>query len=60
MCVQIHDELVFEVRQEVLPAACKVIKQVMESVQARWQLAVPFPVKLRVGPNWGMLEPYLV
>lgn len=52
---QVHDELLFEVKVSVLQQACSLIKRCMENAVA---LSVPFPVKLRVGPSWGELEPY--
>lgn len=53
--LQVHDELLFEVKSSVLQQACSLIKNCMENAVA---LSVPFPVKLRVGPSWGELEPY--
>ena len=50
-----HDELLFEVRSDVLEQACVLIKHCMEDAV---QLSVPFPVKLKTGPSWGELEPY--
>lgn len=55
MAMQVHDELLFEVRSDMLEQACSVIKGCMEHAVS---LSVPFPVKLRAGPNWGELEPY--
>lgn len=52
---QIHDELLFELREDVLPAAAAEIRQQMEGAM---QLEVPTPVQLRVGSNWGCLQPY--
>ena len=53
--MQVHDELLFEVRSDVLQQACMLIKGCMENAV---QLSVPFPVKLKTGPSWGELEPY--
>ena len=53
--LQVHDELLFEVKSSMLQHACIIIKQCMENAVS---LSVPFPVKLRVGPSWGELEPY--
>lgn len=55
---QVHDELLFEVQRDQLAAAAKLVREVMEGVQAKWQLRVPLPVQLRVGPSWGHLAPY--
>ncbi len=55
VALQVHDELLFEVKSSVLQQACLLIKSCMENAVT---LSVPFPVKLRVGPSWGELEPY--
>ena len=57
VAVQVHDELLFEVKSSVLQQACSLIKSCMENAVT---LSVPFPVKLRVGPSWGELQPYHV
>ena len=54
-CLQVHDELLFEVRSDVLQQACTLIKGCMENAV---QLSVPFLVKMKTGPSWGELEPY--
>jgi DNA polymerase I len=53
--VQIHDELVFEVRKDVLPAAALLVKEAMERAV---ELRVPLPVKLKTGSSWGHLHEY--
>lgn len=45
MLLPIHDELVFEVRDEYLPRAARVIQQAME--------ACSFPLPLHVDGKWG-------
>jgi DNA polymerase theta len=57
VALQVHDELLFEVKSSVLQQACSLIKSCMENAVT---LSVPFPVKLRVGPSWGELQPYHV
>ena len=49
-CGQVHDELLLEVEQAVLPRAVQVIKECMEGV---WQLRVPLRVKAKAGPQLG-------
>ena len=49
MLLQVHDELVFEVRQDLLEKATKIIKQTMENVV---QLSVPLVVEVGVADNW--------
>jgi len=52
--VQIHDELLLEVDEDVLPCASRLVRECMEGAAA---LSVPMRVKLTVGPSWGQLEP---
>jgi len=49
MILQVHDELLFEVRTDALDALKALVKPAMENVHA---LAVPLVVDLKVGPNW--------
>ncbi len=49
MLLQVHDELVFEVRNDRVNAAFQEIKKHMEAVV---QLSVPFVVDVGVGDNW--------
>ncbi len=49
MVLQVHDELVFEVKQEFTLEACEQIRQKMVQALA---LAVPLEVSIGVGPNW--------
>ncbi len=50
MLVQVHDELVFEAPEEVVPAAVEVIREVMEGVVP---LKVPLRVDVATGANWA-------
>jgi DNA polymerase-1 len=49
MILQVHDELLFEVRADALDALKTLVKPAMENIHA---LAVPLVVDLKVGPNW--------
>jgi DNA polymerase-1 len=49
MLMQVHDELVFEVKEEQLDAVQSEIKQIMESAM---QLQVPLIVDIGTGDNW--------
>ncbi len=49
MILQVHDELLFEVRADALDALKALVKPAMENVHT---LAVPLVVDLKVGPNW--------
>ncbi len=49
MLLQVHDELIFEVREETLESAKQAIKQCMETAV---NLSVPLLVDVGVGKNW--------
>ena len=51
--LQVHDELVFEVRQEKIKKYAKKIKEIMENVH---RFSVPIKVDVSAGKNWGELE----
>ncbi len=54
---QVHDELLFEVKNEMIDLAEKIIKEEMESVISKEFLkgktAVPLSVSIGRGPSWG-------
>lgn len=49
LLLQVHDELVFEVKQEYADEVAQQIKQLMENV---YQLNVPLEVEVGQGENW--------
>ncbi len=49
MCLQIHDELVFEAPEGEVAAACEIIRDAMENLVP---LEVPLVVDIGVGNNW--------
>jgi DNA polymerase-1 len=49
MLLQIHDELIFEVRESDVNAVANLVRRHMEEAIA---LAVPLEVTLKSGPNW--------
>ncbi len=49
MIMQVHDELIFEVDKNHVPAVCDVIKHCMENAI---KIAVPLEVAIGVGDNW--------
>ncbi|AKC60759.1 DNA polymerase I [Blochmannia endosymbiont of Camponotus (Colobopsis) obliquus] len=53
MIMQIHDELVFEIRCDVMEHAVIYIKNLMETC---FLLSVPLRVKVSIGKNWGQLH----
>jgi len=50
MVLQIHDELIFEVKKEKVEAFAKEIKRVMETA---YPLRVPLVAEVLIGKNWG-------
>ena len=57
MLLQVHDELVFEVRRDSLKKAAALIKKEMEGA---YKLSVPLKADLKTGPNWRDMEKYEV
>ena len=53
MLLQVHDELVFEVKESLAKACAVWIKDIMEKTVA---LKVPIDVQPKVGKTWGSLE----
>ena len=53
MLLQVHDELVFEIKKELVRETAAKIKSIMEGVH---QLKVPIVVDLKQGDNWGEME----
>ncbi|KAK6623671.1 hypothetical protein RUM43_009523 [Polyplax serrata] len=53
--LHLHDELIFEVQEDVVEAVAAVLKETMEGAM---ELAVPTPVKIKTGSSWGQLKNY--
>jgi DNA polymerase-1 len=53
MLLQVHDELVFEVKKELVDTVTPWIKETMESAAT---LKVPIDVEVEIGQSWGSLE----
>ena len=53
MILQIHDELVFEVRDDELEAISPLVTEEMEGVI---KLKVPVKVNLKVGDDWRKVD----
>lgn len=53
MLLQVHDELLFEIKEEEVAKATKRIKEIMENVI---KLKVSIIVDAKVGDNWGEME----
>eukprot|EP01029_Cantina_marsupialis_P003006 TRINITY_DN1285_c0_g2_i5.p1 TRINITY_DN1285_c0_g2~~TRINITY_DN1285_c0_g2_i5.p1 ORF type:complete len:1357 (+),score=380.00 TRINITY_DN1285_c0_g2_i5:761-4831(+) len=54
--LQIHDELLLEVPENVLPEVYKIVTETMEN--AAQGLLVPLKTKASVGSSWGSLKTY--
>ena len=53
----VHDELVYEVREDLVEAFVPVLKGVMEKqITADFRFIVPLVVNVEVGPDWGSLK----
>ncbi len=53
--IQIHDDLVYEVGEDILPLVAPLFAAVMESAV---KLRVPIKVETKTGPNWSELVKY--
>ncbi|MGB5867169.1 MAG: DNA polymerase I, partial [Arcobacteraceae bacterium] len=53
MLLQIHDELIFEVKEEVLENITEKLTYIMENI---FDLEVPLKVSLSIGNNWADLK----
>lgn len=52
LLLQIHDELLFEVKKGKIKEKAKEIKEIMENVV---RLKIPLKTEIKVGDNWGSL-----
>jgi DNA polymerase-1 len=55
MLLQVHDELLFEVKNDQIEEVAARIKEIMEGVI---KLKVPVVVDVKIGSNWGELQPW--
>ena len=56
MILQVHDELIFEIKDKKVKEAVQIIKEVIERPPIK--LLVPIKVEIKAGRNWGKLEDY--
>jgi len=55
--LQVHDELIYEIREEVFDKVAPQIKATMEAVMSPEQTSgVPLVVEAEAGSNWGSME----
>ncbi|MBL8029645.1 MAG: DNA polymerase I [Candidatus Doudnabacteria bacterium] len=57
MLLQVHDELVFEVKEDMVMHYAKMLKVFMEEALS---LSIPIKVEAKVGDSWGNMEPVSV
>ena len=53
MLLQIHDELIFEVDEDVAQQLGMRFKDIMENI---YELKIPLKTSLNIGDNWGELK----
>jgi DNA polymerase-1 len=53
MLLQIHDELIFEVKEELIDVISEKLTYIMENI---FELEVPLKVSLSIGNNWANLK----
>ncbi|MDO8429993.1 MAG: DNA polymerase [bacterium] len=53
MLLTIHDELIFEMSDDIIKEATKLIQRLMEGV---YEIEVPIRVNVKIGKNWGDLN----
>ncbi|MBI5913195.1 DNA polymerase I [Candidatus Azambacteria bacterium] len=56
LLLQIHDELIFEVKDDIIKEVVPILRHIMESV---FPLRVPIRVDVHAGKRWGALHPFL-
>jgi DNA polymerase-1 len=57
MLLQVHDELVFEIKKDAIDSAAPEIKKLMEQVLVgKESRGIPFTAEGKVGENWGEME----
>ncbi|XP_065179224.1 DNA polymerase theta-like [Sycon ciliatum] len=56
LVLQLHDELMYEVRRDLRDSVGGLVKREMENALS---LSVPMPVKLKCGASWGKLEDWI-
>jgi len=53
MLLQIHDELIFEVKEEIVQEVAQKLKYIMENIM---ELEIPLVCSVNVGDSWGELK----
>ena len=54
MLLQVHDELVFEIKENTIEESIKLIKYIMENTHLKYKdFKVPLTVDYGIGNTWG-------
>jgi len=53
--LQVHDEVLLEVRDDHVEPICALVSEAVASVA---KLDIPLPVRVSIGPTWGSLRPH--
>ena len=53
--LSIHDELLFEIADDILKECLPEIRKIMENI---FPVSVPLKVEIKIGKNWGSMESY--
>jgi DNA polymerase-1 len=53
MLLQIHDELIFEIREDIVKSVSLELKEIMENIM---ELNVPLVCSVNIGDSWGELK----
>ncbi len=57
LLMQVHDELVYEVKESLVPIVAEEVRRVMESIMTKQQtFDVPIVSSANAGDNWGEME----
>lgn len=58
LLLQVHDELVFEIKNSEVVSAAEIIRRIMEEALPKEKThGVPIAVEGKAGPNWGQMQP---
>jgi DNA polymerase theta len=55
LILQIHDELLFEIRDDYIDSTTRIIRDCMENCV---KLKIPLQVKMKIGKDWGNMDDY--
>ena len=53
MLLQIHDELIFEIKEDIIDEVAVDLQNIMKSI---YTIEVPLEVSVSIGSNWGELK----